>query len=410
MLPRRYINPEGHWRLGIDVANNSQGICCNKHIFVAGQVDLDAQARVRNPGDLLAQARSSMAYVGRVLEGAGAGMADLVKLTVFYVPAPGVGEERLAAAIGSAIGEIDRPGPALALVPLAGLAYPGMVVEIEGWAMRGGNGERLPRQAAWRADGPRLPRPFSQAIRCEEMIFTSLVTAIDEHDKVRGKGSEAEQCAIVLPKVDALLGQLGADLQDVVKANSWFAEPGNKEAWADPALVRGRFYREPGPAATGISLPGLGRLGLSYANDVIAMRGVGGERLPRMAAWPDGHWDWPVHLPYRHGLRVGDLVFLGGQVALAADASVLATGDMVEQTRIAMAYIAKVLAEFGLGFAHVVKVNSFYKGDVGPEVLAPNAVTRFRHFPKHGPTSTGVPLPYLSYQGMLTEIDVVAMV
>lgn len=409
MLPRRHINPEGHWKLGIGVDNNSHGIRCNKHIFIAGQVDLDAGARVVTPGDLLAQTTSSMMYVRRVLDGAGADMADLVKLTAFYVPSAGVSEQTLSRAIGEAMGDIRGPGPALALVPLPGLAYPGMVIEIEGWAMRGCNGERLPRQAAWRADGPRVPLPFSQAVRCEEMIFTSHLTSIDAHDTIKGSG-EAEQCAIVLPKLDALLAQLGADLQDVVKANSWFAEPGNKEAWAEPALVRGRFYREPGPAATGISLPQLNRPGLSYAADVIAMRGIGGDRLPRTAVWPDGHWDWPVHMPYRHGLRVGDLVFLGGQVALTSESTVLAPGDMVEQTRIAMAYIAKVLAELGLGFQHVVKVNSFYKGDVGPEVLAPNAATRFRHFPTPGPTSTGVPLPYLSYEGMLTEIDVVAMV
>ncbi len=410
MLPRQYIDPPGHWKLGLDVANNSQGIRCTKHIFIAGQVDIDGRARVVHPDDMGAQVEAAMVYVRRVLEGAKADMADLVKLTAFYVPDGQTDEAGLASAIGAAMGEIEGLGPVLALVPVPGLAFPGMTVEIEGWAMRGANGERLPRQAAWRADGPRLPRPFSQAVRCEEMIFTSLLTSVGEKGEIQGPGSEAEQCRIVLPKLDALLAQLGADLQDVVKANSWFAEPGNQEAWAEPALIRGSFYREPGPAATGISLPALGRTGLAYACDAIAMRAVDGARMPRTAVWPEGHWDWPVHLPYRHGLRVGDLVFLGGQVPLALDASVLARGDMIEQTKISMAYIGKVLAELGLGFKHVVKVNSFYKGDVGPEVLAPNAETRFRHFPKPGPTSTGVPVPWLSYEGMLTEIDVVAMV
>ena len=91
-----------------------------------------------------------MAYVRRVLEGAGADMADLVKLTVFYVPSSDADEGRLVTAIAKAMGDLAGPGPALALVPLPGLAYPGMVIEIEGWAMRGCNGERLPRQAAWR--------------------------------------------------------------------------------------------------------------------------------------------------------------------------------------------------------------------------------------------------------------------
>jgi enamine deaminase RidA (YjgF/YER057c/UK114 family) len=143
---------------------------------------------------------------------------------------------------------------------------------------------------------------------------------------------------------------------------------------------------------------------------VIAMRGVDGQRLPRTHVWPDRHWDWTVHLPYRHGLRCGDLVFVGGQVPLGPEANLLAAGDMVAQTRIAMDYIGRVLGELGLGFGHVVKVNSFYAGDVGVEVLYPNLETRFSYFAATGPTSTGIPLPSLAYEGMLTEIDVVAMV
>jgi enamine deaminase RidA (YjgF/YER057c/UK114 family) len=74
-----------------------------------------------------------------------------------------------------------------------------------------------------------------------------------------------------------------------------------------------------------------------------------------------------------------------------------------------MDYIGRVLGELGLGFGHVVKVNSFYVGDVGVEVLRPNLETRFSYFPAEGPTSTGVPVSNLAYEGMLTEIDVVAM-
>ena len=105
-------------------------------------------------------------------------------------------------------------------------------------------------------------------------------------------------------------------------------------------------------------------------NDVIAMRGSDGSRLPRSHVWPTGHWDWPVHLPYRHGVRCGDLVFLGGQVSLAPDGEVLQAGDMVAQTTTAMDFIGKVLGDFGLTFDNVIKVNAFYVGSAGPEELA----------------------------------------
>lgn len=410
MLPRFHIRPEGHWALGLAVANNSQAVRCNKHVFVAGQVDLDRETRVRHPGDLPAQARGAMDYVRLALEGAGADLADLMKLTVFYVMDGKTDEDALLAILSDCMGTLEAPGPAVTLVPLPHLAYPDMAIEIEGWAMRGLNGDRLPRQAAWRADGPKLPRNFSQAVRCEEMIFTSGVTAVDETGAVLYPGSLYEQSRVVLPKLDKLLRQLGASLADAVKANIFNVEPGTKEDWRAPALLRASHYPEPGPAATGISLPKGARPGVMVVNDVIAMRAIDGCAIPRTAVWPDNHWDWTVHLPYRHGIRCGDLVFLGGQVPLAPDASVMHRGDMVAQTKLSMDYIGRVLNELGLGFANVVKVNSFYVGPCGEQYLKPNAETRFSYFPAKGPVSTGVPVPWLAYEDMLTEIDIVAVV
>lgn len=409
MLPRRYINPSGHWRLRLASTNASQGIVCNRFVFVAGQVDLDERTRVRHPGDLRAQATGAMEYVAHVLAGAGADMADLVKLTVFYVSGGTVDEDDLLRHLAGCLGPHSGPGPAVTAVPLPVLAYPDMRIEIEGIAMRHPNGQRLPRAAAWSPEGPPLPLPFSQALRCDEMIFTSAVSARDAQGTIEQPGDIAGQSRVMLGRLDRLLGQLGADLQDAVKTNLFNADGGTKASWAEPALIRAAHYREPGPAATGITVPRLWPAGLMTKNDIIAMRGPDGSRLPRTHVWPDNHWDWTVHLPYRHGLKCGDLVFLGGQVPLAPDATVLAPGDMVAQTRLSMDYIGRILAELGLGYGHVVKVNSFYAGDVGEDVLRPNAETRFSYFPATGPTSTGVPVPTLAYEGMLTEIDVVAM-
>ena len=145
-------------------------------------------------------------------------------------------------------------------------------------------------------------------------------------------------------------------------------------------------------------------------SDVIAMRGADGRRLHRQAVWPSGHWDWPVHLPYRHGIKVGDLVFVGGQVSLTPDAQVLDPKDMEAQTHRAMRNIEKVLAEFGLGFEHLVKINTFYVGSQGEADLRRNASIRADYYRPPGPASTGIPFPYLAYEEMLIEIDVVAMV
>ena len=410
MLPRQKITPEGHWRLGFPV-NNSQGLRCGPFIFVSGQVDLDPDGRMVNPGDLQAQASNVVALIQTVLEAGQAEVDDLVKITAFYVSDGGVDEAGLLDHLAASLGPTRGPGPAISLVPLEGLAYPGMEIEIEAIAMRDLNGPRLPRAAAWDPDCPRLPPPFSQALRCGEMIFSSGMTAVDGTGEIAAPGDLAAQSRLVLPKIDGLFRQLGADLWDAVKTNVFNVEPGTQADWAEPALIRAAHFREPGPAATGISLPRLGPDGAMVLNDVIAMRGRDGARLPRSHAWPSGHWDWPVHLPYRHGLRCGDLVFLGGQVSLTPEAEVIDPADMVGQTTRAMTYIGRVLGELGLGFKNVVKVNAFYAGDVGEAVLQQNAEVRFSYFQQDpGPASTGVPVPYLAYENMQIEIDLIAIV
>ena len=409
MLPRRYINPSGHWRLGPSVTNNSQGLVCGDLIFIAGQVDLDERNQIQRFGDLFAQAKATMEFVRRVVVGAGADMSDLVKLTIFYV-SDGVDEDDLLRQVAACLGTGAGPGPVVTAVPLPGLAHPGMMIEIEGIAMRHPNGSRLPRVAAWSPDCATLPAPFSQALRCGTMIFTSAIDARDDRGRVVHAGDIATQSDIVLRKLDALLGQLGAGLDDAVKTNVFNVDGGTRASWERPALIRASHYREPGPTATGLSFPRLWPEGVVTKTDVIAMRGIDGARLQRTHVWPEKHWTWTTHLPYRHGLRCGDLVFVGGQVPLDPEARLLAPGDMVAQTKIAMDYIGRVLAELGLGFGHVVKVNSFYAGNVGVEVLLPNLETRFSYFPANGPTSTGIPVPTLAYEGMLTEIDVVAIV
>jgi enamine deaminase RidA (YjgF/YER057c/UK114 family) len=321
-----------------------------------------------HPGDLEAQASAVVGHVKSVLEAGGAEADDLVKMTAYYVSDGSVDEASLLGQLAAALGPLRGPGPAITLVPLESLAYPGMEIEIEAMAMRDLNGPRLPRAAAWDPEAPRLPPPFSQAVRCGEMIFSSGMTAVDAGGRVAAPGDLAAQSRLVLPKIDGLFRQLGADLWDAVKTNVFNVEPGTQADWAAPALIRAGHFREPGPAATGISLPRLWPEGARVLNDVIAMRGLDGARLPRRTAWPSGHWDWPVHLPYRHGL-------------------------------------------VGLGFENVVKVNAFYADGVGEDVLQRNAEVRFAYFQGDpGPASTGVTVPYLAYENMLIEIDLIAMI
>src|SRR5215475_3657359 len=135
----------------------------------------------------------------------------------------------------------------------------------------------------------------------------------------------------------------------------------------------------------------------------------------RSYAWPLGHWDWYQHLAFKHGVRAGEMAFVGGQVDKSSTGEPLHAFDLTSQTAVVIRHIETVLREFGGGLANVVKLVAFYAtdgsvdettflADIGRHVLAhggtPDGV---------GPAITLVPLPCLALPGMMVEIEAIAM-
>jgi enamine deaminase RidA (YjgF/YER057c/UK114 family) len=126
--------------------------------------------------------------------------------------------------------------------------------------------------------------------------------------------------------------------------------------------------------------------------------------------WPAGHWDWPISLPYKHGVKRGNVIFVGGQVAMDEEGNVLYPGDAVKQTEIAMENVKKVLTGFGAQMDDVVKLTRFYVGAGRREDWEVGAAIAASYFKEPGPAATGIPLPALAYEGLMVEIEVVAIV
>ena len=63
--------------------------------------------------------------------------------------------------------------------------------------------------------------------------------------------------------------------------------------------------------------------------------------------------------PYSQAVRVGDLVFLSGQVPLDPATGQLVEGDITAQTRRVMENLGAVLSSAGLTFAHVARTTIF---------------------------------------------------
>ena len=136
----------------------------------------------------------------------------------------------------------------------------------------------------------------------------------------------------------------------------------------------------------------------------------------RSYSWPEGHWDWYQHLAFKHGIRAGEMAFVGGQVDKSSAGEPLHAYDLAAQTAVVIRHIDTVLREFGAGLANVVKLVAFYAtdgrvdehaflADIGQHVLACSGAPDGA-----GPAITLVPLPCLALPGMMVEIEAIAMI
>jgi enamine deaminase RidA (YjgF/YER057c/UK114 family) len=104
-----------------------------RHVYVSGQVGVDAEKRPVGDGGLEAQVDGAFSNVERALGSAGASWPNVVKLTIFVVDYRPAHASSIAEAISSRF-VAGRP-PALSLVGVAALANPEFLVEVEAVAV-----------------------------------------------------------------------------------------------------------------------------------------------------------------------------------------------------------------------------------------------------------------------------------
>ena len=121
----------------------------------------------------------------------------------------------------------------------------------------------------------------------------------------------------------------------------------------------------------------------------------------------DPGWKWDRNFPLSQGLRVGDFLFLSGQIAVDADGNVMGKGDLREQTRVVFENIKTILDKAGATFDDVVKLTTFFTADI--HNYQDYFAVRQEYFKNHKPASTGVQVAALAFPGLLLEIEAIAI-
>jgi enamine deaminase RidA (YjgF/YER057c/UK114 family) len=94
---------------------------------------------------------------------------------------------------------------------------------------------------------------YSRAVRVGNIIEVAGTTAV-EGDAVIGKGNLYEQTRFILQKIEKVLAEAGASINDVVRTRMYVTDIRN---WEDAGRAHGEFFRIIKPASTMVEVSDL---------------------------------------------------------------------------------------------------------------------------------------------------------
>ena len=203
------------------------------------------------------------------------------------------------------------------------------------------------REAEWSAP---------QAVRAGNLVFVGGLIATDASGNLIA-ADIAGQTRAIFDRLAELLEKAGATMADVVKHNIYFScEVDAVGAFLDELdSVRASYFTAPGPTTTEIRC-GLNKKGALLMVDAWVVIGGKRELLD-----PPGHWRWHKKLPFVHGWKVGDMLFIGGQRSLDADGKVLGLGDIEVQTDEAFRNLDTMLRQGGGDRSSLMRQNTYFR-------------------------------------------------
>lgn len=380
-------------------AGIQKGQIGNARSFARAQDLLFISAQSSEPGaPLRDQVGKVLARLEAILAEAGASLKDVAKVGIFYHQSVLDEEKAILAQVREAF-RADPP-PVVTAIPLHHLPG-GELIQIELIAIQPGG----PRSRSRRAAAPNGLDGFSDALRCEDVVFVGARMARDARGSTLHDRDIVSQARATIASIGEALGGVGASLASVAKLNTYYVGFGTTEDWSMAARVRSDAFRKPGPGATGVPVPGPYPDGLLLRQEAIAVVDPDGTPAHRDTSWPEGTWDWPIQVSFEQGLKLNDLLILGGQISASTTGEAVHPGDLAAQARRIMETISNILAGFDATCDDLAKVTVMYatKGGRSDLETVVEAISPF--FKKGLPAFTLVPLARLGLDQIEIEIE-----
>jgi enamine deaminase RidA (YjgF/YER057c/UK114 family) len=256
--------------------------------------------------------------------------------------------------------------------------------------------------------------PFARSVVIGDQVFLSGQQTLDANGAVFDPGNIAAQTRNVFENMKKSLAQVGLELSDLVRLNTYYVfdgpDEGSTQYWEDMTRVRLEYFPDPGPAATAVRIKGM-----PYKEQLIQIEGIalrGESRKNRQRIMPDGSWDWSIAVPLSQGWRIGERIFVGGQISSDEKGESVHVGDLDAQTRNIYKFIGNVLREAGASFDDVVHIKVCAKHgchDSSGTSYADRIMDISTEFSSGSPVLTDFGVDLL-YPGLDLEIDAMAII
>jgi reactive intermediate/imine deaminase len=334
-------------------------------IFLHGTVGFDPQGRLpgETPGraDMVRQCEQTIANMATALQLLGGSLQDVVKVRAFlpqHCRPARAGQQSFDETFDEVYGQhFPPPRPARAALQ-QGLFQEDVLVEIEAIAV-----VNQPKHLIVSDALPPLRRPYAQGgILVGDLLFLRGFTSQDRHGALVGRGDMRAQTTQTLANMAITLQAAGGSLADLVQTQVTLTD---WHAYREYHEVYGHQVQAPFPASSTLQ-GGLGREGLLIEIESIAALAT--PRLTidsafthvgqaRQEPQPDMIHSEKLtpQVARPHGVRVGNLMFVGGHTSIDIQGRLVGPGDIRAQTRHVLTTLETILTLAGLGLDDVVK-------------------------------------------------------
>jgi enamine deaminase RidA (YjgF/YER057c/UK114 family) len=380
-MPREFINPPD---AGPTYGRYSKAVKSGNRIFVAGQVPVDSEGHVTDPGDIDVQISQTIRNTGRVLEESNASFSDMVMTRVYPTSVAyrnTIGDARRAAGLADATST---------LAVVESLANPSLLVEMSGIAHVGGERKTFSPDTVHKTPGT-----YTHGVQVDDTLYIAGQIALDPNGNLVGPGDAEAQADQAAQNLVRVLEAAEASTDDVVYTCLYITNP----AYIDAVRSARQKYGLTGCPSTLIVIPSLATADFLVEIEAIAVLGT-----EKKIIRPD---DVHVVSPrYEHAVVAENTVYLAGQIALDPEGNLVGPGDAEAQTRQLYGNMERVLAASGASFNDVVSMT----------VYMTNLQHREGHNKVRGelgitsPANTSVVISALAQPDFLLEVEAIAVI